>query len=71
MRVSIQNQITYTLNVQQTLNLKLFFSAFSTPFRLEFFSDGYEIAIAANEGSHTPSTKTTEGAKVQFFQTAC
>merc|ERR1711963_817913 len=40
----------------------------ATPFRLEFISDAYELAIANTEGT---TAYTTDGAKVQFFQTAC
>ena len=44
------------------------FTGKATPFRLEFISDAYELAIANTEGT---TAYTTDGAKVQFFQTAC
>ena len=46
----------------------LFFAAKTTPFRIEFLSDGYELAIADTEGS---TAYTTDGVKLQYFQTSC
>ena len=40
----------------------------AVPFRLEFISDAYEISKASTEGV---AAITTDGAKVQFFQTSC
>ena len=44
------------------------FTGKAVPFRLEFYSDGYEISKASTEGV---AATTTDGAKVQFFQTSC
>ena len=44
------------------------FAGKAVPFRLEFISDGYEISKASTEGV---AAITSDGAKVQFFQTAC
>jgi len=40
----------------------------AVPFRLEFMSDPYELVEDDTEGT---TALTTDGAKVQFFQTAC
>ena len=50
------------------LQFVLKFAGKAVPFRLEFISDGYEISKASTEGT---AALTTDGAKVQFFQTAC
>ena len=44
------------------------FAGKSVPFRLEFITDAYELSEDSTEGT---TALTTDGAKVQFFQTSC
>ena len=44
------------------------FTAKTTPFRIEFISDGYELAEDSTEGA---TATATDGAKIQYFQTSC
>jgi len=56
--------------VTATNGLTMTVCSFGSPFRLEFFTDGYELVEDDTEGQ-SPTALTTEGAKIQYFQTAC
>ena len=43
----------------------------STPFRLEFFSNSFEIGKANVEGDFTMSATNSKGFKVRYYQAAC
>ena len=49
-----------------TLNVSLI-SAKAVPFRMEFYSDGYEVASDDAEDD----ANTTKGLYVKYFQTTC
>ena len=57
-----------TLNSYDLYTYAIYFAGKAVPFRLEFISDAYEISKASTEGV---AAITTDGAKVQFFQTSC
>ena len=42
-------------------------SAKAVPFRMEFYSDGYEVSSDAGEDD----ANTTKGLYVKYFQTTC
>ena len=56
------------LNIYKCVTNCQIFAAKTTPFRLEFYSDSYELAVDDNEGAED---KITSGFKVNYFQNAC
>ena len=54
--------------IYQIFKFFSFFSAKSVPFRIEFYSDGYELSGAALEAA---ASLQTDGAKIQYYQVAC
>ena len=49
-----------------------FISATLTPYRIEFYSDGYELLGAAgNEGDTITATMSRNGVRLTYFQTDC
>ena len=52
--------------------LFFFFSATLTPYRIEFYSDGYEFFSAAGDEGDTVTVPTSRnGVRLTYFQTDC
>ena len=52
----------------------LFISATLTPYRIEFYSDGYEFLSATgagDEGDTITATMSRNGVRLTYFQTDC